>query len=237
MISIIIPAYNEENRIGKTLLTVLDYLAAKRHDFELIVVDDGSSDSTVQVVEGIAAGRSDVKVLRNGANMGKGYSVRNGALASRGDVVFFTDADLATPIEELERFLAAMNGCDVVIGSRTMPGAKIEVAAPPHRELLGRLFNLFVRLYFGISFTDTQCGAKMFSSRAAREIFSRQRLARFAFDVELLYLARLLGFGVKELPIHWFHSADTRVRALPDGLRMLADLLLIRALHRGVRPA
>jgi dolichyl-phosphate beta-glucosyltransferase len=234
-ISIVIPAYNEERRIQKTLEAVVPFLRLKKYEYEILVVDDGSSDRTAELVEEFGARSPGIRLLKNGQNLGKGYSVKRGVLSAVGDLIFFTDADLATPIEELEAFLAEIRGCDIVIGSRTAEGARIVVRAPVYREVLGRIFRGFVKLCGVTGFTDTQCGAKLFRKAAAEKIFPLQKLSRFAFDVELLYLAKRCGCSIKEVPIRWFHSADTSVRTLPDGTKMFFDLIRIKFLHRGLK--
>lgn len=232
-LSIVIPAYNEEVRIVSTLEAAALYLDAKGYDYEIIVVDDGSSDRTVEKVREAAGKHSGISVVENGVNRGKGYSVRAGVAAARGEFVFFTDADLSTPIEELENFFAAIKDRDIVIGSRAIKGAHISVHEPLYRELLGRSFSVAVGLLCVSGYTDTQCGAKLFRMEAARKIFPRQKLFRFAFDVELLYLAKRFGFTVTEMPINWRYSTDTRVRPFRDGFRMLYDIARIRFLHWG----
>ena len=211
--------------------SVLLFLKNKSYKYEVIIVDDGSLDGTVAAAEEAAAKFPGIKIIRNGKNMGKGYSVKRGVMEAEGDFIFFTDADLSTPIEELDNFLSEINSHDIVIGSRAIKGANIAVHEPLYREILGRAFCLFVRVWCVPGFTDTQCGAKMFSKDAAKKIFPLQKLSRFAFDVELLYLARLHGYKVKEMPVNWFYSSDTRVRTLPDGAKMLVDLLKIRFIH------
>lgn len=230
-ISIVIPAYNEERRIVRTLEAITAFLDRKSYGSEVIVVDDGSSDGTVAAVAAMSAKLPRIKIVRNDENMGKGHSVKRGVMEAEGDLIFFTDADLSTPIEALDSFLPEIREHDIVIGSRAIKGANIVLHEPVYREILGRIFSLLVRSLCVPGFTDTQCGAKLFRREAAKAIFPRQRLSRFAFDVELLYLARLCGYKVKEIPVDWYYSTDTRVRPFRDGIKMLFDLIRIRFMH------
>jgi len=231
-LSIVIPAYNEEKRIKKTLEVIVLFLKKKSYEFEIIIVDDGSKDLTVKKVEEIRGKNPEIKILKNEKNMGKGYSVKRGVLEANGKFIFFTDADLSTPIEELEKFFSEIKNYDIVIGSRAIKGANIAIHEPRYREILGRIFCKFVRFWCVPGFADTQCGAKMFRRDAAKKIFSLQKLSRFAFDVEILYLAKLYNYRVKEIPINWFYSADTRVRTFADGVKMLFDLIKIGFIHK-----
>jgi dolichyl-phosphate beta-glucosyltransferase len=208
-LSIIIPAYNEEKRLPATLSRVREYLAASHWDFaEIVVVDDGSRDGTVSAAE--AAG---VRVLRNPGNRGKGYSVRHGMLEAKGDWALFSDADLSSPIEEVERLWSAAERehAAVAIGSRAVDRSMVGVHQPPFRELMGRFFNLTMRVVTGLPFHDTQCGFKLFETAAAREIFKRQTLDGFGFDVEVLYIASHLGYRTLEVPVRWNDVAGTKV--------------------------
>ncbi len=208
-ISVIIPAYNEEKRLPATLERIGSYLESSAWGFsEIIVVDDGSCDGTVQVARGAGA-----RVLQNPGNCGKGYAVAHGMLAARGEWALLTDADLAAPIDELEKlWLAAERGnAQGAIGSRALDRSLIGVHQSPLREFAGRLFNVVVRLLTGLRFRDTQCGFKLFEASAAKEIFSRQRLHGFGFDVEALYLARRLGYRVVETAVRWSDVSGTTV--------------------------
>ena len=225
-VSVVIPAYDEELHIGSTILSIAEYAEAKGWRYEVIVVDDGSSDSTVSQAE--RAGET-VRVLRNRVNRGKGYSVRRGMLASRGDFVLFSDADLSTPIYELDRFLEeAQEGCDVVIGSRALANSKIEVHQPIYRELMGKAFNLVLRSLGLSHFRDTQCGFKLFSRRAVEAVFPLAMINRFAFDVEILLIAQRRGLRIRELPVHWRDSLPSKVSLVQDSLRMFFDVLKLR---------
>jgi dolichyl-phosphate beta-glucosyltransferase len=226
-LSVVIPAFNEAERLPPTLERVRAYLDGRARPYEILVVDDGSSDDTVARAQ--AAGGDRVQVLRNGANRGKGYSVRHGMLAARGARRLMTDADLSTPIEELERLAARMDeGFDVVIASRALPQSRIEVHQGAFRENMGRAFNLLVRALVVPGLRDTQCGFKLFTAAAAEAAFSRGRLDGFAFDVEALFIARRRGFKVAELPVVWRNDAATRV-GWWKGFVAFADLARIRA--------
>jgi len=208
-LSVVIPAYNEAARLPRTLARLSEYLGRGRGSHEILLVDDGSRDATAERAAEAGAG---VTVLRNDTNRGKGYAVRRGMLASRGARVLMTDADLSTPIEELPRLAARMDeGYDAVIASRALPGARIEVRQPWYRENMGRLFNLAVRLLVIGGVRDTQCGFKLFAGEPGRAIFSACRLDGFCFDVEALFIARMRGYRVAEVPVTWRNDAATRV--------------------------
>lgn len=222
-LSVVIPAYNEAERLPPTLRRVREYLETWGGSYEILVVDDGSKDETVARAE--AAG---VRVLRNGVNRGKGYSVRHGMLAAQGARRLMTDADLSTPMEELPRLLKIMDeGYGVVIASRALPGANLEIRQPWYRENSGRVFNLCVRLLALPGLHDTQCGFKLFSAEAARDAFTTARLDGFSFDVEALFLARRQGHRIAEIPVTWRNDAASRVGAL-SGFVAFLDLLRIR---------
>jgi dolichyl-phosphate beta-glucosyltransferase len=214
---------NEAERLPRSLERIAAHLGGRGGKWEIVVVDDGSRDRTAERAE--AAGAT---VLRNEGNRGKGYAVRRGMLAARGERRLMTDADLSTPIEELERLGARMDeGYDVVIGSRALPGARIEVRQPWYRENMGRLFNLFVRALAVPGVTDTQCGFKLFTAAAARDVFAATRLDGFSFDVEALFLARRKGYRIAEVPVVWRNHAASRVSLL-RGFLAFPDLLRIR---------
>ena len=233
-LSIVIPAYNEETRLPVTLARVLDYVhRSPWTPAEVLVVDDGSEDATAAVAEQFARENPMVRLLKNPGNRGKGYSVRHGMLKAKGDWVLFTDADLSAPIEELDKLMAAAldRGAGVVIGSRALDRSLIQVRQSAVRETAGRIFNLFMRALTGLPFWDTQCGFKLFEGRAAREVFSRVRLERFGFDVEALFIARLLGCRTVEIPVRWSHSTGTKVSLFRDSVSMFLDLLRVRWHH------
>jgi dolichyl-phosphate beta-glucosyltransferase len=231
-LSIVIPAYNEEKRIGLSLEKVLGYLKTKPFASELIVVDDGSWDRTAEIAGGALEGRLPFRIIRFDSNHGKGYAVKAGVLASAGQVILFTDADLSTPIAEFDRFLPRLDeGYDVVIGSRALPGCDIRVRQAAPREALGRLFNRLVRLSVMKGCPDTQCGFKAFRRAAAMDLFSRLQTKGFSFDVELLLLARKAGYRIAEVPVVWCNSRPSRVRIFRGSWQMLRELQRIRRLR------
>jgi dolichyl-phosphate beta-glucosyltransferase len=227
--SIIIPAYNESARVGATVEKVLAHVAQRGWDAEIIVVDDGSSDNTVEIIRSYTEKNPCLQLLQNPGNRGKGYSVRNGMLHARGEVLLFSDADLSSPIEEADKLFAAIaGGADIAIGSRWLRRDLQTQRQPLYRQVFGRIFNLILRITLGLSFKDTQCGFKAFTRRAAKTIFPRQKIERWGFDPELLYLARKFGFKVVEVPVEWAHSEGTRISPLRDGTRMFGEMLTIR---------
>lgn len=219
-LSIIIPAYNEESRLPKTLDQIHAYLNAAGISSEVIVVDDGSRDGTVQCVELKSAEWPALRVVKNPGNRGKGYSVRHGMLEARGKIVLFTDADLSAPIEEADKLLAALSTKDVAIGSRAMDRGLIEVHQPWTREIAGIVFNTIVRVILGLNFEDTQCGFKAFRREKSKIIFEQQRIERFGFDPELLFLAQRNGLAVAEVPVRWSNAPGTTV-SVWDGVRAM----------------
>jgi dolichyl-phosphate beta-glucosyltransferase len=233
-LSVVIPAYNEAEVIGDTIARVSAYLAANG-SHELLVVDDGSRDATAAIVEAFAADHPNVRLVRNPGNHGKGYAIRNGVLHSRGEHVLFTDADLVYPIEGLTPFLAALDaGADVAIGSRSHVGTLFALH-PRHfsyiyqRYLVGRAFIWTVNRLLHLGVSDTQCGFKMFRGAVARDVFARLQLEDFAFDVEVLYIARQRGYRVVELPVYFLYLGEqSSVELVADSLRMLRDLWRIR---------
>lgn len=226
-LSVVIPAFNEEARIGPSLARIFPYLEGRDGRWEVLVVDDGSSDRTVSTVESF--GNPRVRILKNPTNRGKGYSVRRGFLEARGQWVLFTDADLSTPIEELDTLLeAARDGADVVIGSRAIDRSRILVHQSRFREWAGIVFNRLVRLVLRLPIQDTQCGFKLFRRSRAVRVFTLQRIPGFGFDPEILYLARKAGLTLKEVPVTWSNDAATRVRFFRDAMTMLANLIEIR---------
>ena len=227
--TIVIPAYNEEARVGATLERVLAYLREQNWDAEVIVVNDGSRDRTVEVVRTYAEKNPGLRLLENPGNRGKGYSVRNGMLEARGEVLLFSDADLSSPIEEAPKLLRAIRGgADVAIGSRWLNSELQTERQPWYRQLFGRLFNLALRIVLGLKFSDTQCGFKAFTRAAAAQIFSQQKIERWGFDPELLFLAKKSGFKVVEIPVAWAHSEGSRISYFRDGVQMLVEMLKVR---------
>lgn len=228
-LSVIIPAYNEEKRVLSTLSKICAYLFTKDFPYEIIVVDDGSTDNTLQMVKNFASSDNHIVILINEQNSGKGYSVRKGMLSARGEYVFFTDADLSTPIEEIEKCLPYLiNGYDVVIGSRSMPGADILVHQPWYREKMGKIFNFMVNMVLLKGIIDTQCGFKGFKREAVKTVFNRCKIDGFSFDVEALYLSRKYNFKIKEIPIRWENSPLSKVSPIKHSLQMFKDLIGIK---------
>ena len=227
--SIVIPAYNESRRIEPTLRKVLAYVRSQGGDAEVIVVNDGSRDNTADIVRGYAEQNSALRLIENPGNRGKGFSVRNGMQHARGDIVLFSDADLSAPIEESRNLFRAISaGADVTIGSRWLrPELQIDRQSFP-RQLFGRGFNLALRLVLGLRFKDTQCGFKAFSRRAVDSLFPLQRIERWGFDPELIFLAEKKGLKVVEVPVRWGHEKGGSIHPLRDGLRMLFEVLKVR---------
>jgi dolichyl-phosphate beta-glucosyltransferase len=230
MISIIIAAYNEEHRIGESLLKIRDYLTGTALDYEIIVVDDGSTDHTKQILTHYYSEITDFKIISYQINRGKGYALRQGVLASKGEIVLLTDADLSTPIEELSHMLHLISSgeYDVVIGSRALKTSMIIKKQPWWRQGMGKVFNRFVKLIVLNDFHDTQCGFKIFSGKTARSLFKEARIDRFAYDVEILAMAIRQGFKILEVPVKWMNSPASKVGPICDSSQMLYDLVKIR---------
>ena len=226
-LSVVIPAYNEERRLPETLAILRAYFAAQPYSWEIVVADDGSDDSTGEVVSGVSQDDERVKLLPL-PHRGKGWAVKNGMLAARGEFRFLCDADLSMPIELLERLLPGHGHTrDIVIGSREAPGAR-RIGEPKRRWLMGRVFNTMTRILAVPGIADTQCGFKVFSASAAQSLFDLQTLDGFAFDAEILFLARRHGFSVTEIGIDWHYRSESKVRPIRDGWNTLRDLLIIR---------
>jgi dolichyl-phosphate beta-glucosyltransferase len=227
--SIVIPAYNESARLGATIEKVLAYVDAQGWDAEVIVVNDGSRDNTADIVRAFAAKDPALRLVENPGNHGKGYSVRNGMLNARGRIVLFSDADLSSPIEEAPKLLQALDdGADIAIGSRWLRAETQTQRQPLHRQLFGRIFNFVLRLTLGLQFKDTQCGFKAFKQPAVQAIFPLQKIERWGFDPEILFLAKKLKFKTQEVSVAWGHSGGTRINPLVDGPRMVMEMLRVR---------
>ncbi len=227
-LSIVIPAYDEQARLPKSLCRIQAYVQARRTASEVIVVDDGSTDGTAAIVEKLGRDFPGLRLVSNGRNRGKGFSVRHGVLQARGRIVLFTDADLSAPIEEADKLLAALREYDIAIGSRAIDRSLIEVHQSSFREMAGVLFNRVVQAVTGLSFQDTQCGFKAFLRERSLIVFEQQQANRFGFDPELLFLAKRHGLRVLEIPVRWAHDPATRVHLLRDSLHMLGELGSIR---------
>jgi dolichyl-phosphate beta-glucosyltransferase len=229
-LSIVIPAFNEQQRLPRALDRILTYLNAHSQGSEILVVDDGSTDDTAKIVQSYSEKYPCLRLVSNGHNRGKGFSVRHGVLEARGEIVLFTDADLSTPIEEADKLLPELfeKGYDMAIGSRAVNRDLIEVHQSAFREQAGILFNRVVRWIVGIDFADTQCGFKAFRRERAKIVFEQQRIERFGFDPEILFLAKRHGLRVAEIPVRWSHDEATKVSVLSDGIRMFLELIVIR---------
>jgi glycosyltransferase involved in cell wall biosynthesis len=227
--SIVIPAYNESSRLRPTLDSLLRFTQAQKWDVEILVVNDGSADDTAQVVREYGKAHPQVLLLENPGNRGKGFSVRNGMLHARGEICLFTDADLSSPIEEAQKLMAAINqGADVAIGSRWLKSELQTERQPLYRQAFGRIFNMVLRLVLGMRLVDTQCGFKAFRRGAVQRIFPLQKIERWGFDPEILFLARRAGLRVDEVAVVWAHCEGTRLNPFRDGVRMFGEVLRIR---------
>jgi dolichyl-phosphate beta-glucosyltransferase len=236
-VSVVVPAYNEERRLPPTLIDMIDFFDRQPLSYEIIVVDDGSSDSTSEVVRKFERVRPHVKLIQLPKNYGKGHAVRVGVLNSRGRAILFADADGATPIEEFSKLYSALeSGSEIVIGSRALASATTKVSTSVHRKLLGRIFNRCVNAVLLPSIADTQCGFKIFTRRAALFLFKRQRADRFSFDVEILFMATKAGISIREIAINWRNIPGSKVNLIVDSLRMLQDVFRFRVRHRGISP-
>ena len=227
--SVVIPAYNESDRIRPTLDEIIRHAQEQNWDVEILVVDDGSRDDTAEIVRAYSREHPQIQLIQNPGNRGKGFSVRNGMLHARGDICLFTDADLSSPIAEAEKlFEAIRHGADIAIGSRWLRAELQTERQPLYRQVFGRIFNLLLRLVLGLHFVDTQCGFKAFRREAAQRIFPMQKIERWGFDPEILFLARRLGLRTVEVPVIWAHSEGTRLHPFRDGIRMFGDVVRIR---------
>jgi len=228
-ISIVIPAYNESSRISKALGEVLRVVRQRGWHAEVLVVNDGSTDRTAAIVTEFAQLNPEVRLLNNLENRGKGFSVRQGVLNAVGEIVMFTDADLSAPMEEAERLFAALDqGADIAIGSRWLERKRQIHKQPLYRQFFGRCFNAITRLIMGLPFADTQCGFKAFRRPVAQTIFQLQRIERWGFDPELLFIALKRGYNIQEVPVTWGHDERSRLSYLKDGIKMLEEIAYIR---------
>ena len=231
-LSIVIPAYNEAARISGTLFQVIEYLEAQDYEWEVVVADDGSQDQTAQLVGRVIVDHPNVRILRL-PHRGKGWAVKNGMLAAQGEYRLLCDADLSVPIQQAERLLPPLSaGSDIVLGSREAPGSA-RIGEPVRRHLMGRVFNLLVGRIAVSGLLDTQCGFKCYRGAVVQDLFRRQTMDGFSFDVELLYLARKLGLTFEEVGVDWYYRSGSKVRPVRDSLVMTLDLLRIRWRHRG----
>lgn len=227
-ISLIVPAYNEESRLGNTLRLAIAFLNTLPYPYEIIVSDDGSKDKTIDVAKSF----DEVKVVEAPRNMGKGAAVKRGIFAACGDIRVFSDADLSTPIYEIEKIIKEINaGADICIGSRAVDNDMIKKHQPFYREFMGKTFNKIVQFLVIKGISDTQCGFKGFKEAAAIAVFEKAKINGFSFDVEILYIAGKLGFKVKEVAVEWFNDERTTVSPIKDSFRMFNDILKIKKLH------
>lgn len=229
-ISIIIPAYNEADRIKNTLLKVRDYIENRNLNAEIIVVNDGSTDLTAFIVESEKNKIKNLSLLNYEQNRGKGYAIRKGIEAARGQYILFTDADNSTPIEQLHNLLTALqsNKGDIAIGSRYLPNSSIKIKQPLYRILIGRLGNIVIRFLLIKGIYDTQCGFKLFKHAVAKKIFQKQKITRWGFDIEALTIAKMLNYKIIEIPVSWFNSNTSRLRPIRDSFRTLRELISIK---------
>lgn len=236
-LSVVIPAYNEVQRLTPTLDRISEYLESRDLQYEVLVVDDGSSDGTANLVEKYP--NPQVTLLSIGRNLGKGAAVRRGVLESTGKMILITDADLSTPIEEIEKLepYLSPDQCDVVLGSRAVQGAEIKKHQAFYREFMGRTFNVIIQILGVRGIRDTQCGFKLLRGSVARSIFQRLTTSGFAFDVELVWLAQLEGLGIQEVGVVWINSPVSKVRIWIDPLKMIVEVVLFKWRHRRVRQA
>ncbi len=231
-LSIVIPAYNEAERIGPTIEKICDYFGKKKRSFDIVVINDGSRDDTANIVLDRAKGIKNITLLHNPTNQGKGSSIRKGMTHATHDLILLTDADLSTPIEEFEKlFPWIQKGYDIVMGSRGLKESEIISRQPWYRQMMGKAFNLFVRTLILSGFRDTQCGFKLFRNEAAERIFGVSKINGFAFDVEVLFIARKMGYKIKEVPVRWINSPRSSVNLVRDPIKMLLDLLRIKFRH------
>ena len=220
-ISIIIPCYNEAKVISQSLQEIKDFFNSKNWDYEVIVIDDGSTDNTVDLVKNF-----EVKLLINEKNRGKGYSIKKGVQNSSGDLILFMDADMSTPIAEFDKLEAYLSEYDIIIGSRSIFGAQVEKRQSWYKQLFGKLGNLLIRLFLGLNFHDTQCGFKLFK-KEVRNIFAAQTLERWGFDFELLFIAKKRGYKIKEVGVRWVNDEDSKVRR-SDYIKTFGEVVKVR---------
>jgi dolichyl-phosphate beta-glucosyltransferase len=232
-LSLIIPAYNEADRLPGTIQRIQAHSRSWKFPFETIIVVEPSEDRTLALAENAAKSWADLKVLTHHEKRGKGFAVRSGMQRARGDLIFFTDADLSTSLEDLDTAIALFTddrSIDLIVGNRMHPESQILQRQNASRERMGKIFNRIVQTLTGLRIRDTQCGFKGFRSRAAKEIFGRQRIDGFSFDVEVLLLAQAMGFTIAELPVRWTNSEASHVNPISDSARMFFDVVRVRKL-------
>ena len=234
-LAVIVPAFNEEERIGPTLERMHEYFSDKPYTWQIVVVSDGSSDKTVETVRAFASDHDGVSVVDSRPNRGKGYVVRRTMLETEAENLLFSDADLATPIEEIEKLMPALGSADIAIGSRPLKDSQLEIRQPWYREMLGRVFNKAVQMIGIKGIQDTQCGFKVFKSAVAKDVFKRCKLDGFGFDFEALMVAKDLNYTIAEIPVRWRHQEGSKVVLMRDGPRMLRDLVKLRLAGKSKR--
>jgi len=227
-LSIIIPVYNEEKRIECCLRKIEEYFSRRKYSYEVILFDDQSSDKSVEIIEKNIKNKSNYHLIKNHVNRGKGYGVKKGVEASLGKYILFTDTDLSTPIEDLDKLLVHINQFSVVIGSRYMTSGSIKIKQSFMRRLVSRLGNIAIRLILGLKYKDTQCGFKLFQSAEAKQIFSRVAIDRWGFDMEVLTIAKILNYQVKEVAVDWSDDKNSKLRAGRDAINTLKELIKIK---------
>lgn len=233
-LSVVVPLYNEEKRLLDGFKTIYSHLKKKPYIWEIIFVDDGSMDKTNDMLLDIASRHSDMRIIKNERNMGKGAAVKNGVLFAKGDIILFTDIDLSVPVSYIDAFIARIQeGYDAAIGSRRIEGSIIETHQSPLREFMGRCFTFISNFLLGINFSDHTCGMKAFKKDTAYALFSRQRIGRWAFDSEILFLSKKSAYKVAEVPVSWKDMPGTKVKMLKDAVRSLVDIAKIRFYHWG----
>jgi dolichyl-phosphate beta-glucosyltransferase len=236
-LSIIIPAYNEERRLPPTLIEIIDFFDASPTTYEILVVDDGSTDATSEMAKKFEKIRPQVRILQLPRNYGKGHAVRTGALNAKGELVLFADADGSTPIQEVNRLIEAISdGADIAIGSRALQSDETEVKTRIHRKVIGRIFNFFVNVFLLPGMADTQCGFKLFTRPVASFLFRKQQSDGFSFDLELLLLSRKAGLTLAEVPVNWENVPGSKVNLITDSLKMFIDIFRFAWRHRSVTP-
>lgn len=227
-LSVIIPAFNEQSRLPKTLDSVYGFLSSRKKTFEIVVVDDGSHDNTAEVVIDYAKSRPEVRLLSYQPNKGKGHAVRVGMLSGKGELLLINDADGSSPIEEVERLENAIaNGADIAIGSRAKPDPSRKIVALAHRKFIGNTFNAIVQSLVLPGFYDTQCGFKLFKRNVARDLFGVNKIDGFGFDVEVLYIAKIRGYKTEELAINWANMEGSKVNVFVDSPKMLIEVMKV----------
>ncbi len=233
-LSVVIPAYNEEKRMPKTLKSVLGFLSVQAYTSEIIVVDDASSDNTYDLVKKIdfRKSKTDLKILQHAYNKGKGAAVRTGVLASEGDYILFMDADNSTDISEIKKLLPFIKSYNIIIGSRYLNKNSVKIKQPLLRRVISRLGNQFIKLFLKLNYADTQCGFKLFEAQTAKKIFSKITINRWGFDIEILFIAKNFGYKVKEVPVDWYDSPNSQLRSGKAAYNTLKELIKIKSNYK-----